>query len=120
MSTTPKEVETKLGNLINAWTNEAPAATFAGMTLEQFKTKVKPSLDARQLIIDLNNQLIGATDERDDADKVTMPQVQLVVNAIKGDPNYGEDSALYEEAGYVRKSERLSGKTNKAKPAKPA
>ena len=38
-----------------------------------------------------------------------MSQVQLVVNAVKGDPTAGEDSDLYEQMGYVRKSERASG-----------
>lgn len=114
----PKDVEKRLTNLLNAWKNEAPNATFGGMTLDQFKNKVKPSLDARQRVADLEAQLTGAQDVRDDADKVTSPLIQLVVNAIKGDPNYGEDSALYEEAGYIRKSERSSGKTNKAAAAK--
>jgi hypothetical protein len=38
-----------------------------------------------------------------------------------GDPNYGDDSNLYEAMGYIRKSERASGLTKKAKAAaKPA
>ena len=41
----------------------------------------------------------------------------LVVNAVKGDPAEGEDGELYEAMGYVRKSERSTGKTNKTKPA---
>ncbi|MCX7010135.1 MAG: hypothetical protein NTY53_23340 [Kiritimatiellaeota bacterium] len=118
MADAPKVVETKLGNLLNAWTKEAPTATFAGMTLAQFKAKVQPSLDARQQNIDLGNDLTTAEDNRDDADKVTMATILLVINAIKGDPNFGEDSPLYDTAGYVRKSERSSGKTNKTKPTK--
>ena len=88
------------------------------MTFEQFSAKVKPSLDTRQLIIDLGNDLIKATDDRDDADKVSMAIYLLVINAIKGDPNFGEDSALYDAAGYVRKSARSSGKTNKTPASK--
>ena len=118
MSATPKDIEVKLGNLINAWKKEAATATFAGMTFEQFSAKVKPSLDTRQLIIDLGNDLIKATDDRDDADKVSMAIYLLVINAIKGDPNFGEDSALYDAAGYVRKSARSSGKTNKTPASK--
>jgi hypothetical protein len=30
--------------------------------------------------------------------------VQLVVNGVVSDPNYGPDSDLYESMGYVRKS----------------
>jgi hypothetical protein len=36
-----------------------------------------------------------------------------VVNGVKGDPAFGEDSDLYETMGYVRKSERKSGLTRK-------
>jgi len=43
----------------------------------------------------------------------------LVVNAVKGDPNYGDDSDLYDAMGYTRRSERASGLTRNAK-AKPA
>ena len=32
-----------------------------------------------------------------------------MVNAVKGDPDEGEDGELYEAMGYVRKSERRSG-----------
>ena len=65
----------------------------------------------------LENQMIAAADDRDDADKMSMPAVLKVVNGVKGDPDLGEDSKVYEAMGYVRKSERASGKTNKKKPA---
>jgi hypothetical protein len=55
--------------------------------------------------------------ERDTADVESNKQVLLVVNAVKGDPAEGEDGELYEAMGYVRKSERSTGKTNKTKPA---
>ena len=32
-----------------------------------------------------------------------------MVNAVRGDIGYGEDSALYKALGYVPKSERKSG-----------
>ena len=48
-------------------------------------------------------------DERDDADRDSLRQVALVVNAVKGDLDEGEDSDLYEAMGYTRKSERASG-----------
>ena len=68
----------------------------------------------------MNNQLIAAADQRDTADVESMKQVNFVVNAVKGDPTEGEDGELYEAMGYVRKSERASGKTNKKKAATPA
>jgi len=115
----PKDNGEKLAAVLQAWKDLRPAKTFAGMTLAQFTTKVQPSLDARAQIDTLENQLTAALDERDTADVETMKQVLLVVNAVKGDPAEGEDGELYDAMGYVRKSERASGKTNKTKPKTP-
>lgn len=43
--------------------------------------------------------------------------IGLVVNAVKGDPEEGEDGEFYEALGYVRKSERKSGLSRGKKPA---
>ena len=121
MAGNPKENGEKIAAVLQAWKDLRPAKTFAGMTLAQFTTAVKPSLDARDAINTLENQLIAAADQRDAADIVSMKQVLLVVNAVKGDPAEGEDGELYEAMGYVRKSARATGKTNKTKPKpKPA
>jgi hypothetical protein len=117
MPNNPKLSGDKIAAVLKAWKDIRPAKTFAGMSLTQFTTKVQPSLDARDAIDTLNNQLIAATDQRDTADIASMKQVLLVVNAVKGDPAEGEDGELYEAMGYVRKSERATGKTNKKKAA---
>ena len=119
MQSRPKDNGEKLAAVLKAWKDLRPAKTVAGMTLAQFTAKVQPSLDARAQIDTLENQLTAAMDERDTADVATMKQVLLVVNAVKGDPDEGEDGELYDAMGYVRKSVRASGKTNKTKP-KPA
>jgi hypothetical protein len=72
--------------------------------LTQFKTKVQPSFDARTQISTLEDQLTSAQDKRDATDKTTVATNQPVVNAVKGDPNYGDDSDLYDAMGYVRRS----------------
>jgi hypothetical protein len=117
MAGNPKDNGEKLAAVLKAWKDLRPAKSFAGMTLAQFTTKIQPSLDARDLIDTLDNQLIAAADERDIADVESMKQVNFVVNAVKGDPTEGEDGELYEAMGYVRKSERATGKTNKSKKA---
>jgi len=109
----PKQIEEDTNKIINAWTTLAPTASFAGMTLTQYKAKVQPSFDARAQVMTLQTQKDSAEDTRDDADKVTVPTNQLVVNAVKGDPAHGEDSDLYEAMGYIRKSARKSGLTRK-------
>ena len=118
--TSPGTVEKKLGDVVSAWETLRPAKSFAGLTLAQFKTAIKPSADARVAIDGLDNQLIAAQDQRDIADVESMKKLLLVVNGVKGDPDEGEDGELYEAMGYVRKSERKSGKTNKKKASTPA
>jgi len=117
MPSNPQTIADDTNTIINAWTTLAPAASFGGMTLAQYKAKVQPSFDARTQIDNLNAQLTAALDTRDDADAVTTDTNQKVINGVKGDPNYGDDSNLYEAMGYVRKSERASGLTKKSKAA---
>ena len=113
MGTTISKTNKATTKIINAWTTLAPAATFAGMTLAQYKAKVQPTFDTRTAIDKLAAQTTSALDARDTADGLTTQTNQLVVNAVKGDPAHGEDSDLYEAMGYVRKSARKCGLTRK-------
>ena len=109
MASTPKQVAEDTNKIINAWQTIAPKATFAGMTFAQYQAKVQPSFDARDSITSLENQMTAAQDTRDDADVITNKTNQQVVNSVKGDPDYGDDSDLYDAMGYTRKSARQSG-----------
>jgi hypothetical protein len=120
MPSNPQSIAAGTNAIINAWTTLAPAASFGGMTLAQYKAKVQPSFDARTAIDGLNAQLTAAMDTRDDADGVTSDTNQKVIKGVVGDPNYGDDSNLYEAMGYVRKSERASGLTKKSNAAQAA
>jgi hypothetical protein len=117
MPSNPQTVADSTNTLINAWTTLAPTASFGGMTLAQYTKKVQPSFDARTAIDGLEAQMTAALDNRDTADKVTSAMNQMVVNGVKGDPNYGDDSDLYDAMGYVRKSAKKSGLTKKSKTA---
>ena len=64
-----------------------------------------------------NHDLKAAQDTRDQADVATCSKNDKVVKAVVADVNYGDDSALYERMGYVRKSVRASGLTRKTKAA---
>ena len=113
MSKTPRSTEEKMELVLAAWTTLEPAKSFGGMTLDQFKAKIKPSQDARAKVLALTAQITAALNERDDADKVTMDAIALVVNGVKADPSIGDNGKLYEAMGYVRKSERGSGLSRK-------
>ena len=119
MSYAPKENLDRINTVTKAWETLRPAKSFAGLTLAQFKAKVKPSLDARANVETLDHQRTAALDQRDDADKASMETIKLVTNAVKGDPAETADGELYEAMGFVRESERLSGLSRK-KGAAPA
>jgi hypothetical protein len=113
-SSSPEERSEKI---LSAWTEFAPDQTFGGMTKEQFAEKVKPSTDSRKEVKTTELKLKADNTAVVDADKVTTAANQLVVNAIKGDPNFGEDSELYEGCGYIRKSDKASGLHRNSKTA---
>ena len=110
-----KKVAEQTANITRARTKLAPTGKFAGYTLAQYTAAVQDSGDARELIADLRTQLKAALDNRADADNQTRRINELVVNAVKGDPNYGSDSDLYDTMGFVRKSARKSGLTRGSK-----
>jgi len=120
MPESPKTTIDRIQTVLNAWQTLRPAKSFAGMPLEQFKEKVKPSFDTRTSISAFESQLLAAKDQREQADRVSLAAVQLVVHAIKGDPDEGENGEVYGALGYIRKSERRSGLHRSKRPPLPA
>lgn len=116
----PKQNVEKIEKVAEAWETLRPTKSFAGYTLEQFKAAIKPSADARTLIGKLETQLTAAQNHRDDADLASLEIIKLVVNAVKGDPQEGDNGDLYETMGYKRASERSSGLTRGKKAASAA
>jgi hypothetical protein len=102
--------------ILSAWEEFAPTVKFGGMTKDEFAAKVKPSTDTRKEVKKTELKLKADSSAVLDADRVTNAANQLVVNAMKGDPNFGEDSELYEGCGYIRKSEKASGLHRNGKP----
>jgi hypothetical protein len=115
MGNTPRANEEKMRRVMNAWQTLENDKKFGGMTLDEFKARIKPALDVRQEQDQAEEQLREIINRRDDLDEVAMGVVQLAVNGVIGDPEFGPNSALYEAFGYTRTSERKSGKTNKTK-----
>ncbi|HEY0549644.1 MAG TPA: hypothetical protein VGF13_08585 [Verrucomicrobiae bacterium] len=114
MATNIKGVGEHLNAVIDGWEKHAADATFAGLTLAQFKAKLKPSLDARAAIESLERQLESTRVDRDNADVVSEHVAGCVVNSVKGDLTFGQNSALYASFGYIRKDDRKSGLTRTA------
>ena len=109
MPLSPSVIEEKISTTTVAWENLRADKSFAGLTLAQFKAAVKPSLDARTEIRNLEDQLAEARASRDAKDQASYEAITKVVNAVVGDTTEGEDSPFYEALGSIRKSQRKSG-----------
>lgn len=90
------------------------------MTLQQFEEATKGCTDERDKIRSLLVLLMSARVGRSIADAAAMKLMDQVVNSVKGTPEFGDDCALYQNLGYICKSDRKSGLTRKRlkKPAK--
>jgi hypothetical protein len=115
MPRSPKEIELRINKTLNGWQTLAPGKSFGGMTLAQFQAAVQPSLDARNNIDTLEDQLKQEQANRDAADENATAKMQQVVSGVLADPTEGPDSALYESFGYTPKRDRESGLTRKSK-----
>jgi hypothetical protein len=113
MSRAPKDALTRITDVSTPWGNLRPAKSFAGLTLDQFKEVVKPSLEVRTEIVELESKLQSAIARRARADGVSLDAVQRVIHGVKSDPEEGEDGELYATMGFVRKSDRSSGLTRR-------
>ena len=113
MALNPKANEEKMNKMLNAWRTLAPEKTFGGLTLAEFEALVNDSLEARVTVSSLEDSRMQAIAVRDNCDNTFLQKAQLVVNGVLADPSEGDDSALYEAMGYIRKSARKSGLTRK-------
>ena len=98
----------KAVQLKKAWNSMRPQKTFFGMSLERFTALIAPSAEARDEIAVLEASMRKALANRDEADKITRRAVIRIVNAVKGDPEEGEDGELIAAMGYVPHTARAS------------
>lgn len=102
--------ETEIG-----WETNASDAKFFNYTLPQYKARVDLSREAQARVLELEAQLETARNTLKDINSENEELEKNIAKAIAGDPNYGDDSALYESTGRIRKSERKTGLTRKKK-----
>lgn len=73
-----KDLNTRVHEVIDAWEKMRPHKSFFGLTLDGFKSKAKPYLDARQKIADLEKEAAHAMSKRDQA----APALLLVLQGV--------------------------------------
>lgn len=105
----PTQFKNKLDTVIGAWSSLAASVEFGGLTLTEFQALVAPSLTARTNGAQIEQQLSANIAERNAADAVSAAAIKRVVFSVKGNPAYGDDSALYRAMGYKTASETASG-----------
>lgn len=113
MADSPKVIEERYNRILNAWKTLAPDKTFGGMTLTQFEAQIAKSNIPRIKLEALEDEIKQEQANRESEDAVTLKACEMVVKSVIADADFGDDSALYEAMGYVRKSNRKSGLTRK-------
>src|SRR5262245_21117715 len=92
--------------MIGAWRDRCPGKAFFRMSLEDFLAIVAPSGAARERVANLKAQLREAIRQCEEADRITRRAIVRVVNAVKGDPDEGEDGDLLSAMGYMKHTVR--------------
>ena len=116
----PASLASKIDAIAAAWGELAPNATFGGYTLEQFNAAVAPSFTTRTESDRLSALRSANISARDAADANSREVAKRIVNSVKGDKNYGDDSPIYRAMGFVTASERSSGLSRSAAEETPA
>lgn len=107
----------QIRTVIKAWTLHRPQKSYAGLSLDDFKTLVAPSGDARTEAAQYEAKAREAKSRLRDADKLSRKYVQRVVSGVKADAEDGEDGELYTAMGYVPRSVRNSLRSLRRKDA---
>lgn len=102
--------------IVAAWRNSFPTKRFSALTLAEFEEIVRPAREVRVELEDLTKAIKILRIRRRTLDQELRPAVQRVVHAVRGDPQAGENSAMYSHMGYVAKRRRRKpGRKRKAK-----
>lgn len=91
--------------------NEATEVEFGTLTYTAFCSGIAASFDLRADYEQRLSIAEGVRQEINNADAQTATYVQRMVDAIRSHPDYGPNSALYVQCGYVALNQRRSGLT---------
>ncbi len=100
---------------LSALRNLAPDTKFKGKGLAEFSAQTERSFASRRRLADLGDQITNELTVRENEDERSLVMLDDIVDGLVGHEDFGDDSALYEALGFVRKSQRKSGLTRKRK-----
>ncbi len=120
MPISSKDALVKMDNVTQAWSKLRPGKSFGGLMYDQYLTAIKPSHDVRAEIAECEVRLQSAQARRVTVDEASLKVAQRIVNAVKADPEEGDDGELYVAMGYVRKRDRKTGLTQRKREVRTA
>jgi hypothetical protein len=110
-----RDLAARADRIADSWQRFFPTKTFSGLTLEQFRETVKPCREVRVELARLALQRRTLLFRRRKHDLAGHPVILRIVNAVRADPEVGEDSPMYSAMGYVpRHRRRKPGRKRKA------
>ena len=115
MSLSSRKLLDRIEAFIQAWSKLRAGKSFAGLTVDRFIELSQPSRDVRAEIAEAELRLQSANARRVTVDRASLAAMQRVINAVKADPEEGDDGDLYVAMGFVRRSDRSTGLTRRRK-----
>lgn len=100
--------------------NNATGIAFAGIPYADFCSGIAPSFDKRDAYQESLLTADGERQEINNADIQTATYVGLYRDAIRSHPDFGPNSALYVQCGYVADNQKRSGLTRSSAEELPA
>lgn len=94
--------------------NQATGVAFGGLSYSEFSSGIAPSFEKRVAYDQSLMTSEGLYQEIQNADITTAEHVILYRDAIRSHPDYGPNSALYVQCGYVADNQKRSGLTRRS------
>ncbi len=113
-----KDIKERVNKMNDGWSEGAPGVEFGGVKQADFLKDISDAAKAESELADILAQADMKRAEIDDKYQNLQDNSVRVANGVRGDKDYGEDSALYGAMGFIRKSERASGLTRRTKTVK--
>jgi hypothetical protein len=108
-----KKAVERIETFRDAWDKNAASTPLIGITLEEFTEATKApcvaKAESEALRKEAKRQYVNGLN----ALPQVLPLLERLVFAVQANPDFGPDSAFYQELGYIRKSDRKKGLTRK-------
>lgn len=95
------------------WRQLAPDEMFGHTPVDELEQKVRTAEQIRQEILSAEVRLSGLRLKRDQTERALADELIRLANGVRGNPDFGRDSAFYRALGFVPKSENRSGRPRK-------